>query len=177
MLLLSYSACLLIVHYGALLSRASGQAIRRPTTAWGGGLTPSPLPAGAPRTASSDRQGTKHRTPYSQGLRSASVPYRPTLADAALRNPNAPAPSCQPARLPTPPASPRFKVGQGSPTSQSLSSTGHRVPLRDIFPRHPTWACRAVGSARGDRLYPPDGRLALLRQWLRDPRRTRRRWF
>src|SRR5215210_6318614 len=70
--------------------------------------------------------------------------------------------------------------GQDAPPSQSLSSTCHRVPLRGIFPiflRYPAWACRAVGSARGDRLYPPDRRLADLRQTLRDPRRTRRRCF
>ena len=108
MLLLGYSACLLIVQYSALLARASGmplgQATRSSTTAWVGRMAPLP-------------------------------------------------------------------------PSQSLSSTCHRVPLRGIFPRYPAWACRAVGSARDDRLYPPDGRLANLRQRLRDPRRTRRRWF
>src|SRR5215217_6385572 len=103
MLLLGYSACLLLVHYGALLARASGQATRRPTTAWGGRMALLPPPAGAPRTASSDRRGTKLQTPCTQGLRSASVSYRPSLAAAALCNPTAPAPSCRPARPPTPP--------------------------------------------------------------------------
>src|SRR5215210_4760914 len=55
------------------LCHASGQATRRPTTAWGGGMAPLPPPADAPRTASSYRQGTKPQRPCSQGLRSASV--------------------------------------------------------------------------------------------------------
>src|SRR5215208_3837490 len=63
MLLLGYSACLLIVQYGALLTRASGRATRRPTTAWCGGMSPLPPPAGAPRTAPSTRRGTKLQTP------------------------------------------------------------------------------------------------------------------
>src|SRR5215208_4861093 len=95
MLLLGYSACLLIFHYSALLARASGQATRRPTTAWGGRMAPWPPPAGAPRTAQTSRRGTKPQTPCTQGLRSASVWYRVPLADAALHNPTAPAPSCR----------------------------------------------------------------------------------
>src|SRR5215207_10542482 len=109
MLLLGYSAYLLIVHYSALLARASGQATRRPTTAWGGGMAPLLPPAGAPRTTSSDRRGTKPQTPCTQGLRSASLSYRAPLAQTALHNPTAPAPSCRPARPPTPSASPHFK--------------------------------------------------------------------
>src|SRR5215218_10254770 len=95
MLLLGYSACLLIVQYGALLTRASGRATRRPTTAWCGGMSPLPPPAGAPRTAPSAHQQTKPQTPGTQRLRSASVSYRPPLAAAALCNPIAPAPSCR----------------------------------------------------------------------------------
>src|SRR5215217_7592189 len=123
MLLLGYSACLLIVQYGALLTRASGQTTRRPTTAWVGRIAPLLPPAGAPRTASSDRRGTKPQTPCTQGLRSASVSYRPPLAAAALCNPTAPAPSCRAARPLTP-----------------LSSS----PVSKIFPRRPSWACRVV---------------------------------
>src|ERR671910_1868207 len=138
--------------------------------------------AGAPRTASSDRRRTKPQRPCTQGLRSASVSYRVPLAEAALHNPTAPAHSCRPARPPTPFTSPRFKKarikGQDAPPpSQSLSSTRHRVPVRGIFPRYPAWACTAVSSARDERHYPPVGRLALLRQGLRDSHRTRRRWF
>src|SRR5215207_5828966 len=47
MLRLGYSACLLIVQYGALLTRASGRATRRPTTAWCGRMAPLPPPAAA----------------------------------------------------------------------------------------------------------------------------------
>ena len=65
------------------LSR-SAPATRRPTAAWGGGLSLSPLPAGAPRTVSSDRWATKHRTPCTQGLHSASVSYRRPLADSKV---------------------------------------------------------------------------------------------
>src|SRR5687768_10378844 len=115
--LLSYSVCLLLIHYGALLSLASGQATRRPTaSAWGGRMAPLLPPADAPRTVSSDRRRTKHRTPCTQGLRSASVSYRPTLADSALRNPIAPAPLCRPARPLTPlTSSPVFKSSLGTP--------------------------------------------------------------
>src|SRR5215210_94642 len=127
MLLLGYSACLLIIHYSALLTRASGRATRRPTrrptTAWCGGMSPLPPPAGAPRTAPSTRRGTKLQTPCIQGLRSASVSYRPPLAAAALCNPTAPAPSCRAARPLTPPTS---------------------SPVSKIFPRRPSWACRVV---------------------------------
>src|SRR5215211_2026104 len=42
MLLLGYSACLLIVQYGALLTRASGRATRRHPTAPSGGMSPLP---------------------------------------------------------------------------------------------------------------------------------------
>src|SRR5215208_2454962 len=98
MLLLGYSACLLIIHYSALLTRASGRATRRPTTAWCGGMSPLPPPAGDPRTAPSAHQQTKPQTPGTRRLRSASVSYRPPLAAAALCNPIAPAPSCRAAR-------------------------------------------------------------------------------
>src|SRR3989337_2227681 len=39
------------------------------------------------------------------------------------------------------------------------------IPSIQVFSRHPSWACRAVGSARDDRLYPPGECVALLRQW------------
>src|SRR5215216_4893438 len=118
MLLLGHSACLLLIQYGALLARGSGQATRRPITAWGGRMALLPPPAGAPRTASSDRRGTKPQTPCTQGLRSASLSYRPPLAETALHIPTAPAPSCRPARPPTPSASPRFKEGQDKRTGR-----------------------------------------------------------
>src|SRR5918998_6621524 len=117
MLLLGYSACLLIVHYSALLApRASGQATRRPTTAWGDRMAPLLPPAGAPRTASSDRRRTRPQTPCTQGLRSASVSYRATLAEAALHNPTAPALSCRLARPLSPlTLSPVSKSSLGTP--------------------------------------------------------------
>src|SRR5215208_2452792 len=113
MLLLGYSACLLIFHYSALLARASGQATRRPTTAWGGRMAPWPPPAGAPRTAQTSRRGTKPQRPCSQGFRSASVWYRVPLADAAFCNPIAPAPSYRPARPLTPLTSPSKHQNSG----------------------------------------------------------------
>src|SRR5215212_6999878 len=133
-----------------------------------------PPPADAPRTAPTVRRGTKPQTPCTQGFRSASLSYRVPLAAAALHNPTAPAPSCRPAQPPTPSASPRFKtlLLKVSLPLAIASPFGASSP-----PRYPAWACRAVGSARDDRLYPPDGRLADLRQRLRDPRRTHRRCF
>src|SRR5215212_10763702 len=122
MLLLGYSACLLIIHYSALLTRASGRATRRPTTACGGGMSPLPPPAGDPRTAPSAHQQTKPQTPCTQGLRSASVSYRPPLAQTALHSPTAPAPSCRPARPPTPSAS-------SSVSKSSLGAPRGRVGL------------------------------------------------
>src|SRR5829696_3458394 len=117
MLLLGYSTYLLIVHYSALLARASGmplgQATRRPTTAWGGRMAPLPPPADAPRTASSDRRGTKPQTPCTQGFRSASLSYRTPLADAAFCNPIAPALSCRPACPLTPWTSPSKHQNSG----------------------------------------------------------------
>src|SRR5919112_2840780 len=106
MLLLGYSACLLIFHYGALLARASTQATRRPTTAWGGRIAPLLPPAGAPRTAQTSRRGTKPQTLCNQEFRSASLSYRVPLADAAFCNPIAPAPSYRPAHPLTPFTSP-----------------------------------------------------------------------
>src|SRR5829696_3094730 len=98
-----------------------GQATRRPTTAWGGGIAPWPPPAGAPRTAPSARRGTKLQTPCTQGLHSASVSYRPLLAAAALCSPIAPAPPSRAARPLTSltsspvskifPSTPRGRVG------------------------------------------------------------------
>src|SRR5215204_2280711 len=93
--LLGYSTYFVIVNYGALLARASGQATRRPTTAWGGRMALLPPLAGAPRTAQTSRRGTKPQTPCTQGLHSASLSYRVPLAAAALCNPIAPAPSCR----------------------------------------------------------------------------------
>src|SRR5215212_6739424 len=122
MLLLGHSACLLLIQYGALLARGSGQATRRPTTAWGGRMALLPPPAGAPRTASSDRRGTKPQTPCTHGLRSASLSYRPPLAETALHSPTAPAPSCRPARPPTPSAS-------SSVSKSSLGAPRGRVGL------------------------------------------------
>src|SRR5215211_5287061 len=130
---------------------------RRPAAVSTGKLTPWLFPAGDPRTAPSAHQRTKPQTPCTQQLRSACVSYRLTLAAAALCNPNAPAPWCQSAPLLKP-------------------LTSHSVTK--ILPsRYPSWACGAVGSARGDRLHPPDGLLAFLRQWPPDPPRTRGRWF
>src|SRR5215207_7181128 len=107
-------------------------------------MDPWPLRAGDPSTTPSAHQQTKPQTPCTQQLRSTCVSYRPPLAAADLCNPNAPAPSCRSAPLLKPLASP--------PVTKSLPS------------RHPSWACGAVGSARGDRLHPPDGLLAFLRQ-------------
>src|SRR5215213_143590 len=96
-----------------------------------------PPPAGAPRTAPTVRRGTKPQTPCTQGLRSASLSYRPPLAAAALHNPTAPAPSCRPTRPPTPSASPSFKEGQDKRTgrlffSKSLFYSPSRTPLRHL---------------------------------------------
>ena len=70
-------------------------ATRRPTTPWA--LTPLLPPAGGPRTIPSTHRRTKPRTSCTQGFRSASLSSRPSLADADLCNPIAPAPSYRPA--------------------------------------------------------------------------------
>src|ERR671912_908135 len=132
-------------------------AIGSPTAVLTTKMAPWPLRAGDPSTTPSAHQQTKPQTPCTQELRSACVSYRSALAAAVLRHPNAPAPSCRSAPLQKPLTS--------HPVTKSLPS------------RHPSWACGVVGSARGDRLHPPDGLLAFLRQWPPDPPRTRGRWF
>src|SRR5215207_9082638 len=90
---------------------------RRPTTAWTRGVPP---PAGGPRIAPSARRGTKPQTPYSQGPCSASLSYRPTLAEAAFCNPIAPAPWCPRVRPLIPLVHPLSKVQAVPPSAIPL---------------------------------------------------------
>src|SRR5829696_3024568 len=160
---------------------------RRPAAVSTGKLTPWLFPAGDPRTAPSAHQRLPIRE---QNLK------RHVLSDSVALLYRTDRPS--PLRVSVIHLHPHSRAdlrtlhlhrhhlaskGQDAPPSQTLPSYNrHCPPLQGIYPRHPpsrhpSWVCRAAGSARGDRLYPPDELLAFLRQWGRDPSRTRRRWL
>src|SRR5215203_4228794 len=73
------------------------------------------LPADGPRITPTAHRGTKPQMPCSDQCRSASLPYRPTLAAAAFCNPLAPAHSCRPGRPLTPQSSPTPTVRAAPP--------------------------------------------------------------
>src|SRR5215207_10788342 len=75
--------------------------------------------AGGPRTIPSARRRTKPQTSCTQGFHSASLSYRPPLADAAFCNPIAPAPSYRPAYPLTALSSPTTKIRAAPPSGLS----------------------------------------------------------
>src|SRR5215204_3242956 len=74
-------------------------------------MTPLPTQAGGPRIAPFARLRTKPQTPYTREGRSASLSYRPPLADAAFCNLLALARSCRGVSPLTPLTSPSIKFG------------------------------------------------------------------
>src|SRR5215208_360836 len=78
-------------------------------------MTPLLAQAGGPRIASFARLRTKPQTPYTREGRSASLSYRPPLADAAFCNLLALARSCRGVLPLTPLTSPSTKIRAAPP--------------------------------------------------------------
>jgi hypothetical protein len=187
MLLLGYSACVLIVQYGALLARKPLVKLSEDPPPLGAGgwlscllqlvlpeqLRPSVGEQNLKRRVLRDSVALLYRT-------ERPLQRRLSIIQLHLHR------RADPRGLPLHrlhPTSKRTKQKDRTPLLLKVS-----LPLAIAYPfgasslprypaRYLAWACRAVGSARDDHLYPPDGRLADLRQRLRDPRRTHRRCF
>src|SRR5215210_699970 len=91
------------------------------------------LPADGPRTAPTAHRKTKPQMPCSDEFRSASLSYRPTLADRVFCDPIAPAHSCRAGRPLIP------------PTSSPTTTVGAAPPFPRPFPLTPRYLCKHAG--------------------------------